>query len=155
MDLTYPLLPPQKKKIKLSQNLPLITQIKGSNPRKPKDWDAEENIDSEDKKEKKKDAESKYETSEVTALRGMLERLLAKVDKLEDQVRRLQKCNLTLKLEVTAIKRKTGIDEEEASAYRTGDDRLMRIVEGDSSTPVIKLLVLKREDITEEKADAK
>ena len=76
MDLTNPLPPPQKKKIKLGQNLPLITQIKDSNPRKPKNWDAEENIDPEDKKEKKKDAESKYETNEGTAPRGILERLL-------------------------------------------------------------------------------
>ena len=83
-----------------------------------------------------KKAEGKNNTNEVTALGRMLERLLSKVDKLEDQVHRLQESNLALKLNVAAIKRKSAMDEEEVAAYRTGDDMLMTAAEGDSPTPV-------------------
>ena len=48
----------------------------------------------------------------------------------------LQECNLALKLEVTLLKRKADIDEEELAAWRT-EDYLMRAAEGNSPTPVI------------------
>ena len=134
--LTKPLEPPQKKKMKLSKNSPLITDIKDINPTKPKDRTMGEKAQSQNKEKERKNAEGKNYTNEVTALRRTLERLLSKVDNLEDQVQRLQESNLDLKLKVAAITRKADMDEEEVVAWRTGDDLLMRAVEGDSPTPV-------------------
>ena len=51
-------------------------------------------------------------------------------------MKKLQESNLTLKLEVIEIRRITSIEEEEARAYRTGDDMLMRAAGGESPTPV-------------------
>ena len=122
--------------MKLSQNSPLITKIKDSNPTKPKDWTTGEKGHSQNKENERQDAERKNKTNEFTALRRMLEQLLLKVENLEDQVQRLQESNLALKLNVAAITRKVDMDKEEVAAWRTGEDILMRAVEGDSPTPV-------------------
>ena len=138
VDPTSSLLPPQKKRKKLIQNLPEITRIKDSNPQKPQNWAAEEKVKSGKKTDEERDVERKKETYEDTALKEMLQRLLSRVDKLEDQVKKLQDSNLNLKMEVTAIKRKAGIDDEEVRAWINGEDELMRAVERHSPTPVIE-----------------
>ena len=74
--------------------------------------------------------------NEEPALIEILKRLQEKVDYLEDEVKILRNNSLRLKLEVIEIRRKIQLDEEDEAAYRTGDDILRRVVEGNQPTPV-------------------
>ena len=140
-DPTNPLLQPRKKKKRLSKPKVSTKEMQQSlvkaDSNEKSNLAAGENETKENHQSGWTVNERSNEKTEVTALRDTIKNLITRVERLEHKVIMLQNDKLRLKLDVEEIRRKARMDEEEAAAYRTGDDMLMRAAERKSPTPVM------------------